>query len=53
MAHRIYVYNVSKNGKEKENLQEKDKPQQVQPPLDKNALQAFFDASYHLSLIHI
>ncbi|WP_458127428.1 hyperosmolarity resistance protein Ebh [Staphylococcus epidermidis] len=38
---------ASKNGKEKENLQEKDKPQQVQPPLDKNALQAFFDASYH------
>ena len=38
---------ASKNDKEKENLQEKDKPQQVQPPLDKNALQAFFDASYH------
>ncbi len=38
---------ASKNDKEKENLQEKDKSQQVQPPLDKNALQAFFDASYH------
>ncbi len=38
---------ASKNDKEKENLQEKDKPQQVQPPLDKNALQAFFDASYY------
>ena len=25
----------------KENLQEKDKSQQVHPPLDKNALQAF------------
>ena len=31
-----------KNDKEKENLQEKDKSQQVHPPLDKNALQAFF-----------
>ena len=40
---------ASKNDKEKENLQEKDKSQQVQPSLDKNALQAFFD----LSLIHI
>ncbi len=38
---------ASKNDKEKENLQEKDKSQQVHPPLDKNALQAFFDASYH------
>ncbi len=38
---------ASKNDKEKENLQEKDKSQQVQPPLDKNELQAFFDASYH------
>ena len=30
----------------KENLQEKDKPQQVQPPLDKMHYK-LFDASYH------
>ncbi len=39
---------ASKNDKEKENLQEKDKPQQVQPPLDKNALQAFL--THHITI---
>ena len=37
----MYLQKAEQSKNDKENLQEKDKSQQVHPPLDKNALQAF------------